>query len=443
MSKLYAFFVQKVVLPIFDFVTFSQTVPYMAYLNQTESLSYDKMKALQIAKLKQVLDNANQNLKIYSAIEYNEDPEVFLRNFPVTERNQVLTEDPSWLINNHNKRGKYYSSGGSTGANAYVYLSNHEYSCTQATQLYWLKKIGYQYGNRIIQIGIKKKDRALTKRIKDVLLNTDFIYYFDMSEQERVETLKRNSYCKNLFYIGFPNTALEIMNLCIEHNINLMFKGILSYGELLTEETYNTLKSFFKCQILNTYGCQEGVLVCAGLNPNMMPIMMQNAYLEIVDDDNKPVKEGMIGNILLTNLNAFNMPLIRYQIRDCGAIIKGGNTTSFNTDIMIDIAGRDNDYLYTPEGGRYHLFTVSGDANFIKKKVLQFQWHQRALNHIQVKYVPIPGVLWTEEDKIEYTKLTKEKFHSNSIRLEFIPVDELTKHRSGKVQRVINDLVDF
>ncbi|HAE43223.1 MAG TPA: hypothetical protein DCG34_09955 [Clostridiales bacterium] len=110
---------------------------------------------------------------------------------------------------------------------------------------------------------------------------------------------------------------------------------------------------------------------------------------------------------------------------------------------MISIAGRDNDYLFTPEGGKYHLFTVAGDANFIKKKVIQFQWHQKSLDHIQIKYVPKPDVEWTEEDKREYTKLVKEKFQSNSIRLEFIAVNELTKHRSGKVQRVINDLINL
>ncbi|MDP3388050.1 MAG: hypothetical protein Q8S24_12490 [Eubacteriales bacterium] len=442
MSTLYDLMVQRIILPMFDLITGSQTVPYMDHLNRTESLNYDEMKALQMDKLKQVLDNAHQNLDIYSTVEYHENPEIFIKNFPVTERSHVLTEDPSRLIKNHNKRGKYYTSGGSTAANAHVYLTNHEYSCAQATQLHWLRKIGYKYGDRILQIGILKKHRDLSKRVKDVLLNTDFIYYFELSEQERVDALKRNSRNKNLFYIGFPNIAIEIMDLCIKHNINLMFKGILSYGELLTEEAYNSLKTYFKCQILNTYGCQEGVLICSGLKPNMMPIMMQNTYLEIMDDYNNPVEEGVLGNILLTNLNAFNMPLIRYRIKDCGTVITASNHNTFNRDVMIDIAGRDNDYLYTPEGGRYHLFTVSGDANFIKKKVLQFQWHQRALDHIQIKYIPKPGLEWTEEDKIEYTKLAKDKFHSDAIKLEFVAVDELTRHRSGKVQRVINDLID-
>lgn len=443
MSTPYALIIEKIVLPMFDLITQSQTIPYMAYLHKTERLKYKEMKAIQTDKLKRVLDNAYKHLDIYSSVEYNEDPEVFIRNFPIVERNQLLTEDPIRLIENHNTKGKYFTSGGSTGANAHVYLTPEEYSCAQATQLYWLKNIGYQFGDPIIQIGIRKKHRDITKKIKDVLLKTDYIYYFDMSEEERVQMLKKNSRKRDIFYIGFPNIALEIMDLCIKHHINLKIKGILSYGELLTDEAYHALKSHFNCPILNTYGCQEGVLICAGLKPDMMPIMMQNVYMEIVDDYFTPVKDGEVGNILLTNLNAFNMPLIRYQIKDCGVIKLGGSSKSENRDLMISIAGRDNDYLFTPEGGKYHLFTVAGDANFIKKKVIQFQWHQKSLDHIQIKYVPKPDVEWTEEDKREYTKLVKEKFQSNSIRLEFIAVNELTKHRSGKVQRVINDLINL
>lgn len=65
MSTPYALIIEKIVLPMFDLITRSQTIPYMAYLHKTERLDYKDMKAIQTNKLKRVLDNAHQHLEIY------------------------------------------------------------------------------------------------------------------------------------------------------------------------------------------------------------------------------------------------------------------------------------------------------------------------------------------------------------------------------------------
>ena len=99
-----------------------------------------------------------------------------LKEFPIIARSDVIDKNSELLKNDYDHLGYYHSSSGSTGETIQVYLSNEEYSYAQATQLHWLSWIGYQYGNRIIQIGIRE-ERTWHKKVKDVLLNTDYVFY--------------------------------------------------------------------------------------------------------------------------------------------------------------------------------------------------------------------------------------------------------------------------
>ena len=67
-------------------------------------------------------------------------------------------------------------------------------------------------------------------------------------------------------------------------------------------------------------------------------------YVEIVDDDGKPVPDGQRGNILITNWQKFEYPLIRYKIGDVGRIVPGeqGRILEFlgRSDGLIILNGR-------------------------------------------------------------------------------------------------------
>lgn len=436
MINFYDKLISKIGFPAFDLISSSNITEYYKYLNNTKNNTYEELKDLQSNKLKNVLDNAYKNIDKYKHIKYRKDPEEFLKEFPVVNRGELLSEDKDLLIDNYDKKGIYHSSGGSTGERVRRYLSNREQSYSQATQLFWLKKIGYKYGDRIVQIGIKRS-RENNKRIKDLVLNTDYMYYFEMDEKERVESLKNNSRYKKVFFMGYPNIALEIMELSLKYDIDLKFTGILSFGENLSSETYKKLKNFYNCQILNTYGCKEGILAASGLQPEKMDVMMENTYIEILDDNNNPVKEGNQGNIILTNLNGYNMPLIRYKIGDVGALQKG---CGVERDKILYVAGRDNDYIHTSGGEKYHLYAMTGGRNTISEKVKQFQWHQKDINNIRIYYVPGNKGLLSKHDIDEFVSIAKKTFKTKDLNIEFEAVDKLKKYKSGKLQRVINDL---
>jgi phenylacetate-CoA ligase len=437
--KAYELFIEKLVYPVFDIVTGSKLSSYLRELRTNENLEYDDMKKIQNAKLIQDLTSAKDNLGKYKNVEYSPDAEVFLKNFPIMTRSDLSKDAIGTIIDNYDKNGTLYSSGGSTGQFAYAYLSNKEYSYAQATQLHWLSKIGYKPGDKILHAGIKKTRRLPTKRIKDLLLNTSYIFYFEMTEQEKAELLKSLLPKKNMFLISFPTIALDIADICKKYSIGLKFKGILAFGETLSEANYSFLTDFFEAKVINTYGCREGVLIAAGVSSGNLPIMMENTYVEIVDDHGNNLPPSSPGNILFTNLNAYNMPLIRYKIGDIGALAPF--YAGQKRDSIEYIIGRDNDVIMTPEGNKFPYSPVIEHDDIVRYKVKMYQWHQRSIDLIQVKYVPGEAGSLTDEDKEYYTRLLLENFRTDKMKIEYIEVEQLTKYKSGKVQRVINDLM--
>ena len=57
-------------------------------------------------------------------------------------------------------------------------------------------------------------------------------------------------------------------------------------------------------------------MIAAQLDLEYMYIMTTSVFVEILDDDGFEVENGKMGNVVVTCLNAFAMPLIRYKVGD-------------------------------------------------------------------------------------------------------------------------------
>lgn len=82
-------------------------------------------------------------------------------------------------------------------------------------------------------------------------------------------------------------------------------------GELLFDETRRKVQNFFNCKISNQYGSYEFNSIAYECKYGNMHCLSSNTYVEILDKENKPVKEGEEGEIVITSLNNKIMPFIR------------------------------------------------------------------------------------------------------------------------------------
>ena len=84
-----------------------------------------------------------------------------------------------------------------------------------------------------------------------------------------------------------------------------------------------------------------------------MYVASEHVFLEILDDDGKPVtsKEG---RIVVTNLDNFVMPFIRYENGDSGVFSNVTAGKRFDMPLMKSISGRTADTITLANGSKVH-----------------------------------------------------------------------------------------
>src|SRR5690606_4569787 len=131
------------------------------------------------------------------------------------------------------------------------------------------------------------------------------------------------------------------------------------------------------------YGSREVSAIASEVKGQQgMQVMFGNGFVEILDSNGKPVAEGMEGEVVVTTLNNFYMPLIRYRIGD--RTIKGDKL--FGTLRIDKVLGRTLGVIYRKDGSYIdgEFFTV---LFFGVPEVKQFQLVQTSLDAVLLKIV--------------------------------------------------------
>ena len=129
------------------------------------------------------------------------------------------------------------------------------------------------------------------------------------------------------------------------------------------------IEKVFGCRVFDRYGCREvGSIACECSEHAGLHVFPWGNYVEIVDDKGQPVPAGQEGNILVTSLTNFAMPLIRYQIGDRGSLAPEGSCPCGRPgQILQRISGRRTDDFTTRSGrlvpGIYFVHMVSTTLN--------------------------------------------------------------------------------
>ena len=122
---------------------------------------------------------------------------------------------------------------------------------------------------------------------------------------------------------------------------------MLTGAELLTAEMEQRIIDAWGRRPVQVYATTEAPIVAAGgLEHRELRIFEDLVWIEVVDEQNRPVPAGTPGyKVLLTNLVNYAKPLIRYELTDAITLAPNGGIAS--------IDGRSDDTLLLPgENGK-------------------------------------------------------------------------------------------
>jgi len=395
--------------------------------------------------LKRLLLHASKHVPYYHRLLKNvgvvNSENVEFSNFdkiPMLTKEIMRSED--LISDDYLKRNWYYNfSGGSTGEPTKFIQDSNYYKWRNATNKYY-----YNDMLGIDEINIKKillwgsprdifeGDMGFKDKIGWWLTNTIFLNSFRLTEADIEKYVKTiNGYKPDLIR-GYAGSLFELCRFIETKNISIYRpKIIVSSAETLTSEMREKIESVFSTKLYDFYGSRETTSMAGECIDGLLHIFEFNNYIEILDENNQPVKNGQEGRIIVTNLHNYSMPFVRYEIGDLAVL--GSNMCKCGNILptLEKICGRIEEQFIKKNGdvviGYFfvHLMGVVVNKGFIKK----FQIIQEDYDKIRILVIPNKILPDVEKKDIE-GKIRVQMGQGCKIIWDL--VDDIPKTKSGK-----------
>lgn len=299
---------------------------------EIEKQSISKIKEFQEQKLKEVLQYVNENSPFYSRLFETNDISISniilledLLKIPPTTKDDLQLYNDDFLCVSKQDIIDYTTTSGTLGTPTTIALTNSD-----------LDRLALNEALSFNCAGITKKDTIQLMTTLDKQFMAGIAYFLGarhlgagiIRTGSGVPELQLDSILKYSpsYLIAVPSFLLKLIDLANLKNIDinsLGVKGVICIGEPIRNDdfTLNTLglkiTKHWDISLYSSYASTE-------MNTAFTECSHQNGghhhpeliIVEILNEDNLPVKNGDIGELTITTLEIEAMPLIRFKTGD-------------------------------------------------------------------------------------------------------------------------------
>ena len=360
--------------------------------------------------------------------------------FPIISKQDIRSSQDDYISSEFEKEKLVQmSTSGSTGTPFVCYQNSGKKRKVNAEIIYYTEKVGYKLGENLSYIRTIVKQNKKSK-LKQFVQNQTLIhcsYLNDSGIEEIIDQLRKHSQNGAVTLLAYGSTYTALKDYFIKNKItgleNCHISGAVSGSDMLFDETREVVSQVFgKVPVISRYSNEEnGVLgQDEGMN-NVFCINEANYIIEIVDDNDKPVDDGTVGRIVVTDLYNYAMPMIRYDTGDMGAI-RTFDINGRKKRCIYNFSGRKVDVIYDSEGNALSPHTIT---NYMWEftEIRQFQLIQKNQNQYLLK-LNVDASFQREE---ALSQTLKNILGGMQLEIEY--VDEIPVLSSGKRRYIINE----
>jgi phenylacetate-CoA ligase len=334
------------------------------------------------------------------------------------------------------------ATGGSTGQPFKFELDESSNDARQAIMWRgygWLhaglgEKSLFLWGDNVGKISkIRKIKEALYHRF----YHRRMVSTFDMNIEHMDKYTKEINQYKPETIVSYVNPLYELAKYINKKQVKVHSPiSLLTGAEPLYEYQRQEIEQAFQSKVYNTYGCREFMLIAAECEKQSgLHINIDHLVVETVND-NKANITGEAGDIVITDLMNYGMPLIRYVNGDRATISNSPCCCGNPLPMIEKINGRKLDVIKTKSGQMIpgelfpHLFKEFPGLT-------KFQVKQSNIDNLDIFLVA--NELFSAEDKQAIT-LEINKYSKQELTLNFHMVNDIPLTSSGKYRVTISEL---
>jgi phenylacetate-CoA ligase len=337
-------------------------------------------------------------------------------------------------------KNSYYKgkTSGSSGKPLFFVKDKYCHAVTWANILDLYSRHGIDYGRslqaRFYAMPLEAWSKSLEK-LKDYLSSRIRFVIHDMSDQ-RIEEFLTTFRKKSFKYIyGYTNSLVLLARYLKRENIVLSsvcpsLAICIVTSEVCAHEDKKLLESSFGVPVINEYGSSEVSIIAFGDQEHNWRICGELLYVEVLDDDNRPLPSGEVGKIVVTSFFNKAMPFIRYEVGDRGAIVNEEK----NGPVLRQLYGRLNDTLRLPSGKVIPGFTFYYVTKAMMDRVpglREYNIRQTAVDTLEFDLVIDSVMDARTEEEIRRLAL---KYLEPGMKMHFRKVEKIIRTPSGKMK---------
>ncbi len=152
--------------------------------------------------------------------------------------------------------------------------------------------------------------------------------------------------------IGYANSVYVLARFLLSRGeVELpRLAGIITSAEILGAERRQVIEQCFGCRVFDRYGSRETGIIGSECEAHAGLHLCAEHLVVEVERGGRPALPGETGRLLITDLSNLGMPMIRYRIEDMGVAMAGACSCGRGLPSLGMAAGRETDFLVTPEG---------------------------------------------------------------------------------------------
>jgi phenylacetate-CoA ligase len=427
---------------------------YYDKLRKWSSFDRDEIEKLQDQRLRELLDHAASHTEYYHTVLTNsgvitEDGDIDVENFrdiPILDKETIRSNQTDLISSDIESRDWYpNTSGGSTGEPVELVQDADVRDWKHAGKMFFNSWTGYTVGEPRIRLWGSERDvlkgtQSLQHRVKNFLMNEKWINTFNMSREDMFNTVHEINRVEPVQILAYVESVTELTEFIQRESLDVFSpEAIMTSAGRLDRPMRETIEEVFEAPVYDRYGSREvGDMACECPSHNGLHICAPNYIIEILNEDEKPADPGEPGEVVVTSLTNYAMPLIRYKIGDMAVKSRSECDCGCSWPLLTEITGRISDTFITTDGNRIHgeYFT---HLFYHRDWVKRFKVIQEDYDYILIKIVASAE---PEPDELDDVREKVWEVMGGNCNVDFEFLESLSASDSGKFRYTVSKVHD-
>lgn len=445
---MYSSIVKNIAFPLHERLLKRPTITYVNDLEKSQWLTPDQIEIIQREKLQALLNLAIEHCPWHKQNIMAADLDVSannlitledLKKIPTMSKQdaQIHGSKMSWP---HVPGGAYlYTTGGSSGTPLSFYFGKWRQASDAAGRIRARRWWGVDLGDKEIYLWGAPVELAKTdkiKQIRDRLMNQVLLNAFDMSVTTMTQYLQIIQQYQPKCLYGYASSLALLAKFAqsTQQTIHVPeLKVIFTTGEPLYPDQRKLIQEIFQVPVANEFGSRDIGFTAHETPAGQMLLMSESHILEILDNNDQPVKSGEVGEAVITGLCSQAQPFIRYRTGDMIKATDQKCREGRGLHVLGEVIGRSTDFIIKQDGTILHALAVIYVLRAIEG-VESFKIIQHTTTELEVQVVP--NALWHDNAQQHITEQLQQRM--GKIAIDIHLMDSIPPENSGKHRYVVS-----